>query len=1307
MDYAKPNLSVEYYPGVVKGCKKLMAEILPLKEIINQKLPQKIPLWSKNYRRPKHRHFHFKSENLSEPNNFYLFRMNGTSKKKVVFSKKIMGKTIPLGKEKPKKKILKPVPKIEYSSESSEEEEMVESVSASESEEVSEEVESGEVESPEEKPEKRFLRPGESKKSKSAAVVKKPAKKTKSAKKPSSTATILSFDFDSIVSKMIGGDSGEVRAIKQKIENTFVLPERARNVLALYGKHSEVEFRFGLRSCDDKKFSPGISKKSASILEIILGELELEVEETEDLVEFHKGKTGNYRKITREGEDTWEIKTQREMYEDYTGGYRVVASDEKIVEAPKEKTEMKSSRNRKRRTFTSLDESSPYYAFKVEITHTGSSLIELELEVIAKKFRGKYSTPQEASVDISEIFLDLNTAISESSIYLLPADERRRVVSDANSVFGLDKSFSDDGKIADFVNKPTNFNEREYVNHNISWYLTEKTDGVRHLLFINNFGVYLLQAPRSIKKISDLVDIASPIPCLLEVESISDETSGITTLTVFDVLMVGGKSVWKQDFGRYFSIFKKDLDEGLSHFDIIKNMIKFNKKGEKTTYRLAAKKFYYPKVEEESEYLQKLDFESSFRLLRKASRKEEVDGIILQDPEVYASPIFNSSVNRTFKWKPLAKLSIDFLARKSGGSVYELLYGKDLTVFKGTQDYPFDEEFETDEECDGKIIEVRWTEAGFEFMRIREDKIFPNGRETVFSVWKDMNDPFDPLESSENFSRLRLFHNQVKRDLLKKYLRSGDDLVDFGSGRGGDVRKWAELNLRRVLAVEPDSDKKSESHIPELKKRVAELKSKTKIIVGEYGAEESAQIYQDLEDNEMTPKVFSAFFCLTFFSNIEGNYEQLLETIKLIPDNGVFVGTVLNGKKVESYLADSKDKSYREGGLFMKLKGEKLSIKIKGSMVDYTEYLFDFDQFSKDMSKLGFKCISRESLDRTYNESFYQKMSEAEQFFSDLNIAFAFQKSKTVASNHILSVGEESIFSQNKVEEKYFATNPYQPLMRMSFLNAVFFCMDPAYRKLFSKTDDKVSAKKKIDAFINRVYGHGGLSSANILETEANKLLLTYLIDEENYKTEDAINEIKSSIKSAKEVDSKKTMTTQYATWLSKLYKSRGFDRATRTEMIKLDFRGSGLRGEVVSRPSLILDTLYGKILIDSGLKDGKTFEASKKDAVKKFLEMWDSEDCLITHRSMLGLLSKYFKVNIFLFDSASDLYAGKEIPLYSGEYETSIMLYTPDAEEYYPIRNSDGEYVVSLEEPLIAALVSLEDENLEGEVEEDEEDQE
>ena len=53
-------------------------------------------------------------------------------------------------------------------------------------------------------------------------------------------------------------------------------------------------------------------------------------------------------------------------------------------------------------------------------------------------------------------------------------------------------------------------------------------------------------------------------------------------------------------------------------------------------------------------------------------------------------------------------------------------------------------------------------------------------------------------------------------------------------------------------------------------------------------------------------------------------------------------------------------------------------------------------------------------------------------------------------------------------------------------------------------------------------------------------------------------------------------------------------------------------------------------------------------------------------------------------------MYAGKEIPLYSGEYETSIMLYTPDAEEYYPIRNSDGEYIVSVDEPLIAALVSV-----------------
>ncbi len=1192
-------------------------------------------------------------------------------------------------------------------------------------------------------PPRRFKRPGESS---------KPRKMVKTAsKKNIPIPKTFTLNLDKIAEQMKGSkDPNFAEEIKRSKEK-FAFNHRVWEIMDQYKTVGEVEFRFGLRSSDGSRFSPGISKRAFEILQIILEDRELEKTLSSDTVEIYKNKGKSIRKITRDGIVSWQEKIQKSFYEDSFLGFKIVSSHENDL--PAQKVEGNPYvRERKRITFNCLDTGSPYYGFKVEFTDTDDALIEMEIEMVRESFRKKYSRVEECSSSLEEIFEDIFIGISQSSIYRLYADERRGVISEVNAYFGADRSTPDNGCILPFINKPINLGEREYYTSKSNWYITEKTDGVRYLLYINNNGSYLLQEPRSIQKISDLVDLIAPLPILLEVE-LTKNSDDISVLTIFDVLVMG-KAVWREPFSRYNKIFAEDPETRVPVMNILSHLIKHNKlsakgMGEPTGYTLKAKTFYHPDPKETaSTHIIQKSFQSAFKEIRKRSEKPDslVDGIILQDPGSYITGLSKQPTG-TFKWKPASKLSIDFLVKKTEDvGIYSLHYGKG-ELFEGTDEYPVDSHFDMNEQpdpesYDGKIIELAWDSEyeAFVFLRVREDKNYPNGRGTVFSVWRDMREPFDPLVGSTDFRGMRIFHNQIKRTLLQTYLRKGQDLVDLGSGRGGDVGKWSEIGLNKVLAVEPDSDKKDEKHIPELKRRIKGIKN-TQIFVGEYGAENYKSIKADLEHHSMKPNVFSAFFCLTFFKRGTDEYNDLLKTLSMIPEEGYFIGTVLDGKKVENIIGTEK---FKQDGLTMKIKGDELSIKIEGTMVDYTEFLFDYNAFVDDMGKLGFIQEDRKYLDGALDKELFGKLTDTERFFSEMNNLFVLKKTKALVHNHIMSVGSEAIFSQDKVKEKYWMVNPYQPLEKMSFLNAVLFCLDPAYRKMFSidpeepsakkdlreifkgvkgflapmkklesavqsekiegknklielfkgdaktkkkaialmdsimneMTDDaKIAAKTAIDRFIELAYSANGLS----LENWKEKPELAKLIKEKGEKT------VRKMVKDALEGD---PMSSELAKYLRKVF-DKGVEKKVRQFFV-----GKGLKGRLIANPDIFLDTVYGKILIDSYLKNHIPIEEARISAFSEFMAMYDDPNCLMTHRSMNGVLSTIYEVNILIFDKNSNLYIGKEIPPINTDHQDYIMLFTPDSEHYYPIRSSDDSYIFTIEEPLVEKITGLYEEN-------------
>jgi predicted RNA methylase len=360
-----------------------------------------------------------------------------------------------------------------------------------------------------------------------------------------------------------------------------------------------------------------------------------------------------------------------------------------------------------------------------------------------------------------------------------------------------------------YIKEPKPVNLSRYITpdlQSLGYSVTNKLDGERFILVFTSFGFYAFNN-RKIEKynsknyLTQGYSIKSHIVFALDSEFFEGK------YYIFDCMVYNGEKIIEK-----------------SHEDRIKDaeqIIRCVSQGIPPNF-LILKPFYRGDLKKDTEYL------------LNTLLKDNNDGIIYTSNGPYNSNIY--------KWKFPEKMSIDFATYKIRNQKYEL-YVKDKiedfpvnVLFHGTDIYPLENaSYESKEELkNGGIYEFGYDYELNEFKLFRErpDKIDPNFITVAENVWNDIKNPYTSKElisllSPKVLENYRKYQNNIKRDLIEQYC-SNKNILDLGSGRGGDLGKYESIGVNHLWCVEPN-----EKNYTELLRRLSErkkMKNKTTLI---------------------------------------------------------------------------------------------------------------------------------------------------------------------------------------------------------------------------------------------------------------------------------------------------------------------------------------------------------------------------------------------------------------------------------------------------------------------------------------------
>jgi SAM-dependent methyltransferase len=245
-----------------------------------------------------------------------------------------------------------------------------------------------------------------------------------------------------------------------------------------------------------------------------------------------------------------------------------------------------------------------------------------------------------------------------------------------------------------------------------------------------------------------------------------------------------------------------------------------------------------------------------------------------------------------------------------------------------------------------------------------------------------------------HFVNLRKYHNKIKKDLYDKYAKNAFSLLEIASGKGGDISKACNCNIKYVVGYDIDS-----VSVTEAKRRAKKrMNCKTKF----------KYYTSDLSSNVIVSKykfdVISAMFSFHYFFKNSDTFNTIITSItKNLKKGGYFIGTMFDFDAVMAFIESNKKTKHfyvkklnntiknltiaKRNLTINNLFGNEIDVYIGNTVLNKPEieYLVPFNKFIDIMKKYNFKLIESE----IFNPSGILKGEEKQ--LSSLYRTFVFQ----------------------------------------------------------------------------------------------------------------------------------------------------------------------------------------------------------------------------------------------------------------------------------------------------------------------------
>jgi SAM-dependent methyltransferase len=548
---------------------------------------------------------------------------------------------------------------------------------------------------------------------------------------------------------------------------------------------------------------------------------------------------------------------------------------------------------------------------------------------------------------------------------------------------------------------------KELLNNITNYYITEKTDGTRTIIYINK-QIYAINNTLEIlsSDIKSNEDLHKSNVFVFDCEKYVDE-KGEIVYYIFDVM------VWKNEI-----ITNEPFEFRLNYFKEVSEMFSFIK--EKPFVKLTE------------------NFRDEIKNLN--SGMFERDGIVF-------TPADGRYVSmRVYKYKPIEKITIDllikkcpenniglkpFIKRSDKDNLYILFCGINKTMFNrlnmqfvknyeeifknvNTRNLPqyFPIQFSPsdktnayifhseDPNLDGKIGEMSYFTGEWQILKFRDDKqsdadkflYFGNNykvSEITWSNYKNVlnieNDTFEDVyfKVNENdvYKQTRNYNSYVISTILKNF-KNTDNVLDMASGKGQQLVKYIINHIGQKLLLCVDNDFTA---LQELNSRKFDIISdkkyenyKVPLMIHQLDLNNNYEDNIKILNRDLVLPVnkFDLITCNLAFHYLIGTVKNLENIIKFIDHflkkNSRFIFTSFDGASVVKLLNLHNGRWKTDDGKYDIIKdyvgdsllpiGQKIKAILPFSNKQYyTEYLVNIEFISKEFSKYGITLEVNES----------------------------------------------------------------------------------------------------------------------------------------------------------------------------------------------------------------------------------------------------------------------------------------------------------------------------------------------------------